>query len=106
MDCYSKEGSVQKARDCTEKVKVDASQYIGMFEGEVDESSEDEEAKRTRPSTPDACTKEYTIVDTLAGDKYKLYVEALEKLKEDNAPHMESMYIWMDYCCLDQKGQK
>ena len=89
-----------------EKVKVDASQYIGMFEGEVDESSEDEEAKRTRPSTPDACTKEYTIVDTLAGDKYKLYVEALEKLKEDNAPHMESMYIWMDYCCLDQKGRK
>lgn len=87
-----------------EKEKVDASQYIGMFEGEVDESSEEE--KEERPSTPEACTKEYTIVDTLAGDKYKLYIEALEKLKEDCAPDMESMYVWMDYCCLDQKGRK
>lgn len=87
-----------------QKEKVDTTQYIGMFEGEVDESSEEEVEER--PSTPDACTKEYTIVDTLAGDKYRLYVEALEKMKGECAPEMATMYIWMDYCCLDQSGRK
>ena len=64
-----------------EKEKSDTEKYAGMFEGEVDESSEEEVEER--PSTPDACTKEYTIVDTLSGDKYRLYTEALERMKEE-----------------------
>jgi hypothetical protein len=84
--------------------KVDKSKYLDLFEGQVEDSEDEDEALiEERPRTPEACTKEYTVVDTIVGDKYKLYVEALEKIKEEYAPEMENLYIWMDYCCLDQK---
>ena len=72
--------------------KVDTSKF--HFEGEVSESSEEEVEER--PKTPESATKEYTIVDTLANDKYHLYVEALEKIKEELAPEMDHVctYGW------------
>ena len=92
----------RKKERVEEVKKVDTSKF--MFEGEVDESSEEEVEER--PQTPEACTKEYTLVDTLANDKYHLYVEALEKMKEELCPDMDCVYLWMDYCCLDQGRSK
>ena len=37
------------------------------------------------------------------GQKYKLVIEGLDRLLESyGANGMKSVYIWMDYCCLDQ----
>ena len=90
-------------RQVVEEPKVDTSKF--HFEGEVSESSEEDEVNE-RPKTPESATKEYTIVDTLANDKFHLYVEALEKIREELAPEMDTVYLWMDYCCLDQSGRK
>lgn len=73
------------------------------FDGEEDLSSEEEDL---RPQTPRGCDKENTHIDTFGHDKHQLCVEALQKIKDDFAPDMDHIYIWMDYCCVDQNIDK
>ncbi len=81
--------------------KVDLTEY--WIDGAIEESSSDEEvvAERKRPKTPDGCIKAITMMDTFSQDKWKLTVEATDKIKEVYAPEMDKVYLWVDYCCLD-----
>jgi hypothetical protein len=42
--------------------------------------------------------------DNAKGDKYRLCVEGIERVKKQLAPGMSRCYIWLDYGCIDQNG--
>jgi hypothetical protein len=42
--------------------------------------------------------------DDISHSKYKLCVEAIQKIKKTLAPDIKDCHIWMDYGCIDQDG--
>ena len=46
------------------------------------------------------------LPDDDAGNKYKLIIEGLDKVKHNLCPNVKTMYIWCDFSCIDQDGNK
>jgi len=92
-----------------EKVEVDISGFY--FDGEIDESSDDEEstapapAPAERPLTPDGATKGFTLPDTFSNTKWELLCEAIERLLPHYAPEMDQVYLWLDVSCVPSEHE-
>jgi len=42
--------------------------------------------------------------DSKNGDKYRLIVDGIQKIKQELAPDMTHCYVWLDFGCMDQDG--
>ena len=42
--------------------------------------------------------------DNKNNDKFKLCIQAIQLIKNFQAPKMTNCYIWLDYCCINQDG--
>jgi len=43
--------------------------------------------------------------DNVKGDKYKLCISGIEKIKQKFAPGMKDLYVWLDFGCIDQSKE-